>query len=187
MLTLSDEYNTLFKRFQPYYSKRAWKLAVTLSAGTILAPGKRTGTAALRIMGLGQERQFQNYHRVLSRMVWSNLALSAGLLQMLIVTFLPVGPVSIGFDEITESRRGAKIKAEGIYEVRAHLGIETQRQWSDLAIARATPILLGLFSCAILLAHRSQTNVKLRIRQAAWYAKSISTFSDAMALVRSRI
>jgi hypothetical protein len=72
-------------------------------------------------------------------------------------------------------------------EVRTHLGVETQRQWSDNAIARTTPILMGLFSWITLLAHPSQTNGKLPIRQAAWYSKSLPTFSDTIAIVRSRI
>ena len=75
MLTLPDEYNTHFNHFQPFFSKRVWKLAIVLIVGAILAPGKRTVTAALRIMGLSQEQHFQNYHRVLNRAVWSNLAL----------------------------------------------------------------------------------------------------------------
>jgi len=418
MLTLPDEYNTLFKAFQPYFSKRVWQLAVVLIVGAILAPGKRTVTAILRIMGLSQERHFQNYHRVLNRAIWSNLALSAVLLQLLIRTFLPVGPVVIGIDETIERRRGAQIKTKGIYrdpvrsskshfvkasglrwismmllvsipwakriwglpfltvlapseryyesrpgrhkkltdwarqmgiqvrrwlpnrqiilvadssyaalellnslltlpkpvymvtqlrldaalyepapsrkhksvgrprkkgprlprlsevlanpqtvwqkvavdnwygqgptsveitsatavwyhngmpavpirwvlirdpkdkfetrallctdqsakpvqilnwfvrrwqvevtfqEVRAHLGVETQRQWSDKAIARTTPVLLGLFSWITLLAHQSQANGAIPVRQAAWYAKSTPTFSDAIALVRRRI
>ena len=52
-------------------------------------------------------------------------------------------------------------------EVRAHLGMETQRQWSDLAIARTTPTLLGLFSLVTLLAHHLQSQSPLRVRQAA--------------------
>jgi hypothetical protein len=72
-------------------------------------------------------------------------------------------------------------------EVRAHLGVETQRQWSDKAIARTTPILMGLFSWVTLLAHQSRSDGSLPVRQAAWYAKSIPTFSDAIALVRRRI
>jgi len=72
-------------------------------------------------------------------------------------------------------------------EVRAHLGVETQRQWSDKAIARTTPILLGLFSWITLLAHQSQTNGSLPVRRAAWYSKTVPTFSDAIALVRSQI
>jgi len=115
MLTLPDEYNTLFNHFRPYFSKRVWKLAVVLIVGSILAPGKRTITAALRIMGLSQERHFQNYHRVLNRAIWSSLALSEVLLRLLLKTFLQVGPVVIGVDETIERRRGAKIRAKGIY------------------------------------------------------------------------
>jgi len=72
-------------------------------------------------------------------------------------------------------------------EVRTHLGVETQRQWSDKAIARTTPILLGLFSWVTLLANQSQVDSRLPVRQAAWYVKATPTFSDAIALVRSRI
>lgn len=418
MLTLPDEYNTLWAIFQPLFSKRIWPVARLLLIGAILAPGKRTVTAVLRIMGLSQERHFQNYHRVLSRAVWSNLALSARLLPVLLKTFLPHGPVVIGIDETIERRRGAKIRAKGIYrdpvrsskghfvkasglrwvcmmllvpipwarrvwalpfltalapseryyvgsprapkkltdwarqlgkqvrrwlpgrpiilvadssyaalellhslatlsepvhmvtqlrldaalyepapvrspgtkgrprkkgarlpklnqvlvdpdtvwqtvsvanwygrgptrveicsdtavwyhnglpamplrwvlirdpqgkfetkallctdqcasplqilnwfvrrwqmevtfqEVRTHLGVETQRQWSHKAIARTTPLLMGLFSWVALWAHQAQDSGCLPIRQAAWYVKSIPTFSDALAVVRSRI
>lgn len=418
MLTLPDEYNTLLTHFQPFFSKQVWKLAVVLLIGAILTPGKRTVTAILRIMGLSQERHFQNYHRVLNRAIWSSLALSAALFILLLNTFLPIGPVVVGIDETIERRRGDKIKAKGIYrdpvrssrshfvkasglrwismmllvkvpwamriwglpfltvlapseryyenknrrhkkitdwgrqmgmqvrrwlpkrkiiivadssyaalellyslrslpepvymvtqlrldaalyepapprttgmlgrprkkgkrlpklsdvledkltiwkrisvenwygqgstqveitsgtavwyhsgmpvvplrwvlirdpngkfqtkailctdqsaepvqilkwfirrwqvevtfqEVRTHLGVETQRQWSDKAIARTTPILMGLFSWVTLLAHRSQKNGKFPVRQAAWYAKTTPTFSDAIALVRRRI
>jgi len=69
------------------------------------------------------------------------------------------------------------------HEVREHLGVETQRQWSDLAILRTTPALLALFSLVTLLAHQHAKRCKLPIRQAAWYHKSQPTFSDALALV----
>lgn len=72
-------------------------------------------------------------------------------------------------------------------EVREHLGVETQRQWSDWAILRTTPALLGLFSVITLLAHRSTVKGKLPVRQAAWYVKHVPTFSDALAAVRQRI
>jgi hypothetical protein len=70
------------------------------------------------------------------------------------------------------------------HAVRAHLGVETQRQWSDLAIARTTPALLGLFSLVTLLADRLRAAGEDPVRQAAWYAKTVPTFSDALALVR---
>lgn len=418
MLTLPDEYNTLFAQFRPLFSKRVWPLAMLLGIGAILAPGKRTVTSVLRIMGLSQEKHFQNYHRVLNRASWSNLGLSVILFGLLLKTFLPSGPVVLGIDETIERRRGEKIRAKGIYrdpvrsskshfvkasglrwismmllvkipwakriwglpfltvlapseryyegspgrhkkltdwarqmgkqvrrwlpqrkiivvadssyaalelldslrrlsepvymitqlrldaalyepapqrtsttvgrprkkgrrlpklaevlqaertvwhratvdnwygqgpteieftsstavwyhngmpavpirwvlirdpqgqfetrallctdlsaepvqilqwfvcrwrvevtfqEVRTHLGVETQRQWSDKAIARVTPILLGLFSWITLLAHQSQTKDGLPVKQTAWYVKTVPTFSDAIALVRSQI
>ena len=70
-------------------------------------------------------------------------------------------------------------------EVRAHLGVETQRQWSALAIARTTPALLGLFSFITLLAHALLGAHALPIRPAAWYAKPLPTFSDAIAWTRA--
>jgi hypothetical protein len=400
------------------FSKRVWPLALLLGIGAILAPGKRTVTSVLRIMGLSQEKHFQNYHRVLNRSSWSNLGLSVILFGQLLKTFLPSGPVVLGIDETIERRRGEKIRAKGIYrdpvrsskshfvkasglrwismmllvkiswakriwglpfltvlapseryyesspgrhkkltdwarqmgkqvrrwlpkrkiivvadssyaalelldslrrlsepvymitqlrldaalyepapqrtsttvgrprkkgrrlpklaevlqdertvwqratvdnwygqgpteieftsstavwyhngmpavpirwvlirdpkgqfetrallctdltaapvqilqwfvrrwrvevtfqEVRTHLGVETQRQWSDKAIARVTPVLLGLFSWITLLAHQSQTKDGLPVRQTAWYLKTTPTFSDAIALVRSQI
>ena len=69
-------------------------------------------------------------------------------------------------------------------EARAHLGVETQRQWSTLAIQRTTPLLLGLFSFITLLTNRLLTADACPVRTAAWYAKPSPTFSDALALVR---
>jgi len=72
-------------------------------------------------------------------------------------------------------------------EVRAHLGMETQRQWSDLAIARTTPCLLGLVSLIVLIAYELAPDHQLPIQQAAWYAKSEATFADVIAFVRRQI
>jgi len=69
-------------------------------------------------------------------------------------------------------------------EVRTHLGVETQRQWSDLAIARTTPTLFGLFSWVTLATHVLHAGQAVPARSAAWYAKPLPTFSDALALVR---
>jgi hypothetical protein len=60
-------------------------------------------------------------------------------------------------------------------ESRAHLGVETQRQWSDLAIERSTPALLGLYSLVTLLGHALHPDGKIPIRQAAWYPKTQAT------------
>ena len=69
-------------------------------------------------------------------------------------------------------------------ETRRHLGVETQREWSDLAIARTTPVLLGLFSLITLLAAQLPLGECRRTRAAAWYRKPVPTFSDTLALVR---
>jgi DDE superfamily endonuclease len=72
-------------------------------------------------------------------------------------------------------------------EVRDHLGVETQRQWSDRAIARTTPCLLGLFSIVTLLATRLGHHARLQVSTAAWYHKKRPTFSDTLAAVRRQI
>ena len=72
-------------------------------------------------------------------------------------------------------------------EVRRHLGFETQRQWSDLAIRRTTPALLGLFSLVTLFAHSRMTQAAGAFRRTAWYHKSHPTFADALALVRKEL
>jgi hypothetical protein len=73
-------------------------------------------------------------------------------------------------------------------EVRQRLGFETQRQWSEKAIRRTAPALLGLFSLVTLFAHRQMAREGSRtIRRAAWYDKSRPTFTDALALVRKEL
>ena len=71
-------------------------------------------------------------------------------------------------------------------EVRRHLGVETQRQWPDLAIRRTTPALLGLFSLVTLLAHPHLPTAD-GVRQAAWYPKPLPTFADAPAVARRQL
>jgi hypothetical protein len=115
MPTLHAEYITILETFARLFSKRIWKQAKTLMIGAILSPAERTVTAALRVMGLSGEKHFQNYHRVLSRAVWSSLEASHILLGSLVSTFASSGPIIMGLDDTIERRRGAKIKAKGIY------------------------------------------------------------------------
>jgi hypothetical protein len=83
--------------------------------GAILAPGKRTVTSLLRIMGLSAEKNYHKYHRVLSLSKWSPLKAAKRLLLRLLVVFAPEGPLVFGIDDTIERRRGKKIKAKGIY------------------------------------------------------------------------
>ena len=115
MLALPVTLTRLIVRFAPLLSKRVWEHAQVLIVGALLAPGKRTVTAVLRVMGLSQEGQFQKYHRVLNRARWSSVAVARVLLNLVVDTFVPTGPVIIGIDDTLERRRGEKIKAKGIY------------------------------------------------------------------------
>src|SRR5438046_4313723 len=115
MPTLPELDDSLIQAFAPHFSNCIWQHAQVLLIGAILAPGRRTVTAVLRIMGLSQERQFQKYHRVLNRAPWSSVAVARELLGLVVDTFVPVGSVIIGIDDTLERRRGKKIKAKGIY------------------------------------------------------------------------
>ena len=72
-------------------------------------------------------------------------------------------------------------------EMRRHLGFETQRQWSEMAIRRTTPALLGLFSLITLFAHQRMRQSTEAVRRVAWYRKPHPTFSEALALVRKEL
>jgi DDE superfamily endonuclease len=115
MPTLPTDYLSLIGAFAPLFSNLVWQHAQVLVLGAMLTPGQRTVAAALRIVGLSAERHFQTYHRVLNRAAWSSWALSRVLLGLLIQTFATAGPVIVGLDDTIERRRGAKIRAKGIY------------------------------------------------------------------------
>lgn len=72
-------------------------------------------------------------------------------------------------------------------ESRTHLGLETQRQWSDRAIERTTPCLFALYSMVTLLAHALHPDGKVPVQRTAWYAKSYATFADVLAAVRHHV
>ncbi len=102
MLTLPPEYAALIVAFELFFSNRVWDHVHVLLMGAILAPGKRTVTAALRITGLSEEKHFQNYHRVLNRAAWSSLKLSLVLLDLLLAAFAMSGPIVLGLDATLE-------------------------------------------------------------------------------------
>lgn len=95
MCTLPAMMLHLLEPFVPLFSRRVWPYVQILLAEAILAPGKRTVSGALRVMGLGQTEQFQRYHRVFNRAVWSGREASRVLLRSLVKTFVPGGPLVI--------------------------------------------------------------------------------------------
>jgi hypothetical protein len=116
MLILPESIIQVLDCFAPLFSRRVWQWATILVVGAILAPGKRTVTACLRVMGLSDEVHFQNYHRLLNRAVWSSRQVSRILLLLLLDAFVaPDAAVIMGIDETVERRRGTKIAARGIY------------------------------------------------------------------------
>ena len=108
----------LMSWMQPFgesFTAPTWQHVLVLIVGTILAPGRRTVAAALRVTGLDQDPRFTNYHRVLNRNRWCSRGIARRLLRLLVDTFVPHGPVIIGLDETLERRWGARISARGIY------------------------------------------------------------------------
>ena len=101
--------------FAPCFTAAAWRHVLVLVAGALLAPGRRTVTAALRVMGLDQAPGFAVYHRVLSTGRWSSRAVAHRLLLLLVAALVPGGPVVVGIDDTIERRWGTRIKARGIY------------------------------------------------------------------------
>src|SRR3954462_10945135 len=115
MLRLPPRFAAVIFCFAPLFFQRSWCHAEMLLIGAILTPGRRTVTGILRMTGLGRERRFVNYHRVLNRAAWSGRAAARVLLGLLLDAFAPRGPVLIGLDDTLERRWGARIKARSIY------------------------------------------------------------------------
>jgi hypothetical protein len=134
MLAVPVTLTRLIVKFAPVCSKRGWEQVQVLVVGALLAPGQRMVTAVLRVMGLSQERHFENYHRVLNRTRWSSLAVAHVLLGVVVRTFAPTGTVVIGIDDTLERRRGERIKAKGIYRdpvrsARSHMVKASGLRW----------------------------------------------------------
>ncbi len=116
MLTLPESIITILTPFSTLFQRRTWLKVQVLLLGAILAPGKRTVTSALRVVGLSDASTFANYHQVLNRAVWSSLQASQVLLGLLLRYLdTQAGPLVFGIDETLERRRGQQIKARGIY------------------------------------------------------------------------
>src|SRR4030095_7820957 len=115
MLSLPIAFSSAIGIFAPVFSRPVWQHVKVLMTGAVLGPRRRTVTAILRIMGRSAAPDFQTYHRVLNRAVWSPLTASRLLLRLLVAVFIPRGVVVVGLDDPTERRRGEQIKAKGIY------------------------------------------------------------------------
>src|SRR5690242_7056331 len=185
---LPARFAALVRAFAPVFSQqRTWRRAELLLIGAILAPGKRTVTGLLRIVGLGRERRFTNYHRVLNRAAWDARAAARLLLGLLVAAFVPAGPVVLGIDDTIERRRGKRIAAEGIYRdpvrsSRGHLVKASGLRWLSLMLLApilwagrvwALPFLTALAPSERYCRQRGRRHKKLtdRARQVALQAR----------------
>ncbi len=170
MPTLRTEYISILESFSRIFSKRIWKDAKILLIGAILSPVERTVTVALRVTGLSMEKHFENYHRVLNRAKWSSLEGSRILLGLLVNTFGIRCPIILGLDDTIERRRGAKIKAKGIYRdpVRSshgHFVKASGLRWLSLMLLAPIPWTGAYLGFA--LSHRTGAFGKVLQREAA--------------------
>src|ERR671935_2285443 len=109
MLSLPIAFTSVIGIFAPVFSRPIWQHVKVLLTGAVLAPGKRTVTAILQIMGRSAASDFQTYHRVLNRAVWSPLTASRLLLRCLVAVFLPSGVVGVWLVDTIQRPRGGHI------------------------------------------------------------------------------
>ena len=106
----------LLQPFAALFDVRTWRKVQVLLVGAMLAPGQRTVSSALQVLGLQEQRACARYHHVLSRAVWSSPAVSRVLLGLLLRHLAPAtGPLVLGIDETIERRKGKQIAAKGVY------------------------------------------------------------------------
>ena len=114
MLALPITCTSVIGGFAPVFSRPVWPHVQILLTGAVLAPGKRTITAMLQIMGRSATSDFPTSHRVLHRAVWSPLTASRLLLTLLVAVCVPTGVVVCGLDATIERRRSDHIAAQGL-------------------------------------------------------------------------
>jgi len=115
MRSLPIAFRSAIGVFAPVFSRPVWQHVKVLMTGAVLAPGKRTVTTMLQMMGRSAVPDFQTYHRVLHRAVWPPLTASRLLLRLLVAVCIPQGVVVCGLDDTIERRRGDHITAKGLY------------------------------------------------------------------------
>jgi hypothetical protein len=141
--------------FRCHFTAAAWRHVLVLVCGALLAPGRRTVAAALRVMGLGEAAGFAVYHRLLSHGHWCSRALAHRPLLQLVAAFAPDGPVVVGLDDTIERRWGARIAARGIYRdpvrsSRGHLVKASGLRWLCVMLLAPVPWAGGVWGLPFL-------------------------------------
>ena len=141
----SPEIIQLLSVFSVAFTAPTFSKVLVLIFGTILAPGRRTVTAALRMMGLGNDPHYSKYHRVLNRDRWSPWLVSKVLLRLIVMIFIAAeAPLLLVIDETLERRRGKQIKYKGwfrdpILSTKKHVVKALGIRWVCLAVLVSVP------------------------------------------------
>ena len=143
MMSLPEAIIAVWAPFAGLFTQPVWHHVQILWMGAVRCRGPRTVASVLRVMGLGGERRFAKYHRVLNRARWSGLQGAKILLGLLIVLLPAWVPLEIGVDETSERRKGQRIHAKGRYRdaVRSTKGTVVQcygLQW--ISLMRRVPL-----------------------------------------------
>ena len=130
--------------FRGCFSAPVWSRVLVLVAGAVLAPGQRTVSQALRIMGLAARPGLSRYHEVLNRARWDGRTVARTLLVQVLGAFLPAGEVVIGVDDTIERRWGTRIKARGlcrdpVRSSRGHFVRASGLRWLSLMVMVPIP------------------------------------------------
>jgi len=113
-LSLPITFTRVMGVFAPVCSPPVWPHVKGLLTGAVLAPGQRTVTAVLPIMGLSAAADVHTSHRVLKRAVWSPLHASRLRLRRVVAVCILWGVVIFGLDDSHARRRGAQLNATGL-------------------------------------------------------------------------
>ena len=187
MLILPHTLAMVIGAFAPMCSPRVFEHVTRLIVGAILAPGKRTVTSVLRVMGKRDARHGQNYHRVLSRAPWPALRGGHLRLRSLWRACVPTGPVVLGIAETSARRRGEKIAAKGsarapVRSSHAHFVKASGLRWVSLLLLAPIPWTMRVWGvpCLTVLSpsarddqprRRSPRTLLDRARQAVWLVR----------------
>ena len=98
----------------PVFSRPVWHHVQVRLPGAVLAPGQRTVTARLQSMGRRAAADFQTYHRVLHRAVWSPRTARRWRLRLVVAWCIPRGVVVWGLEDPSACRRGEQSTAQGL-------------------------------------------------------------------------
>src|SRR3954451_16558838 len=140
----SEELADRLRPFATCFTAAIWRHVLVLVAGTLLAPGRRTVAAALRVTGLERSTGFAVHHRVPSAARWSARAVAHRLLLVLVAALVPERPAVVGIDDTIERRWGTRIEACGIYRdpvrsSRGHFVKASGLRWLCLMVMAPMP------------------------------------------------